>query len=66
MTQEDLANRAGVSRKWISEAESGKTGLRLSTVLQLLDALDVDLVLSPRNAGPVDLDELLGLGELDE
>jgi len=62
MTQNDLAKRANVSQKWISDVESAKSGLRLVNVLVLLDALDVDLVLKSRDVPAVDLDELLGLG----
>ena len=61
LTQVALADRAGVSNKWISDVESGKSSLRFTTVLRLLDALDVDLTLQPRHAPALDLDELLGL-----
>lgn len=61
LTQVALAERAGVSSKWISDVESGKSSLRFTTVLRLLDALDVDLTLQPRDAPSLDLDELLGL-----
>lgn len=61
MTQQSLATRAGVSTKWISHVESNKSGLRFTTVLTLLDALDVDLVLQPRPKPALDLDEFLGL-----
>lgn len=61
LTQMDLAQRAGVSRKWISDVESGKSGLRFTTVLALLDALDVDLTLQTRAKPSLDLDDLLGL-----
>ncbi|MFT4596531.1 MAG: HTH-type transcriptional regulator/antitoxin HipB [Paracrocinitomix sp.] len=61
ITQMDLAQRAGVSRKWISDVESNKSGLRFTTILVLLDALDVDLTLQPRDKPSLDLDDLLGL-----
>lgn len=61
MTQIALAKRAGVSNKWISDVESGRSSLRFTTVLKLLDALDVDLTLQPRAKPSLDLDNVLGL-----
>jgi len=61
MTQIALAEKAGVSNKWISDVESGRSSLRFTTVLRLLDALDVDLTLQPRAKPSLDLDDLLGL-----
>jgi len=61
MTQADLATRAGVSRKWISDLESGRSSLRLTKVLILLDALDISLTLQQRAKPSIDLDDLLGL-----
>ena len=61
MTQIALAKRAGVSNKWISDVELGRSSLRFTTVLRLLDALDVDLTLQPRSKPSLDLDDLLGL-----
>lgn len=42
-TQADVAARAGVSRKWVSDFETGKASVDLSAVLRLLDALAVEL-----------------------
>lgn len=42
-TQAEVATRAGVSRKWVSDFETGKTSVDLSAVLRLLDALAVEL-----------------------
>jgi len=61
MTQIALAEKAGVSNKWISDVESARSSLRFTTVLRLLDALDVDLTLQPRAKPSLDLDDLLGL-----
>jgi len=61
LTQMALAQRAGVSRQWISDVESGRSSLRFTTILTLLDALDVDLTLQPRQKPSLDLDDLLGL-----
>ena len=71
LTQSELADRVGVSRKWIIDVEHGKPTVALSHLLRLLDALDLDLRVAPRkrsdrhdrDARPgtttVDLDDLL-------
>lgn len=58
-TQRDLAGRASVSRKWISDFERGASGGDVTTVLRLLDALG--LVLEVRTDG----DELATGGDSD-
>jgi HTH-type transcriptional regulator / antitoxin HipB len=42
--QQTLADRVGCSRKWISEAESGKPTMELHRVLKTLDVLGVRLM----------------------
>lgn len=65
MSQAQLAERAGVSRKWIYEFEAGKPAAELSLILRVLDALDFELELAPREVRPdgpehpVDLDAVL-------
>lgn len=64
LSQADLALRAGVSRKWISEFESGKSTAELGLVLRVLDALGLSIELSSTQAstedrGAVDLDLIL-------
>lgn len=66
MNQAELAERAGVSRKWVYEFEAGKPAAEFGLLLRVLDALGLDLELMPRgDAGPagrgdaVDLDALL-------
>ena len=65
-SQAEVARRASVSRKWISDFETGKDTVDLAAVLRLLDALDISLrsVDSPPadERAPhdgVDLDDLL-------
>ena len=43
MSQAQLADRAGVSRKWIYEFEAGKPSAELGLLLRVLDALDLTL-----------------------
>jgi HTH-type transcriptional regulator / antitoxin HipB len=47
MTQDELATRAGVSRKWIYEFEAGKPNAELGLILRVFDALGLVLELGP-------------------
>jgi HTH-type transcriptional regulator / antitoxin HipB len=60
LTQSDLADAAGVSRRWLLGLESGKETTQVGLVFRTLDALG--LVLDARADAPpdpVDLDGLL-------
>ena len=66
LSQAQLARQAGVSRKWISEFESGKSTAELGLVLRVLDALDLSLELveqadlsRDQSRGAIDLDAVL-------
>jgi HTH-type transcriptional regulator / antitoxin HipB len=66
LSQAELARRAGVSRKWISEFEAGKPTAELGLVIRVLDELGIMLDLTSgeeaapsRTAQRVDLDALL-------
>lgn len=62
LSQATLAGRAGVSRQWISYVEAGKPTVELGRVLQVLEALGVEVRLhAAEGAGgsAVDLDALL-------
>ncbi|HUW88078.1 MAG TPA: helix-turn-helix domain-containing protein [Candidatus Paceibacterota bacterium] len=48
LTQTELANQAGVSRKWISTFEKGSSRAELELVLRLIDTLGLDLVIVDR------------------
>ena len=43
LTQDQLAARAGVTRRWLSALESGKAGVELGLVLAAFDALGINL-----------------------
>jgi transcriptional regulator with XRE-family HTH domain len=65
-SQAEVARRASVSRKWVSDFETGKDSVDLAAVLRLLDALDISLnsvesaPTDDRASGDgVDLDDLL-------
>lgn len=51
MTQAQLALRAGVQPHHISNIENGVTNPKMSTVLALLAALDLDWQIAPRKPG---------------
>jgi HTH-type transcriptional regulator/antitoxin HipB len=66
LSQAELARRAGISRKWISEFEAGKPTAEFGLVIRVLDELGMVLdvlnreeVAPPRAAARVDLDALL-------
>src|SRR5436305_870528 len=52
-TQRDLASRLGLTQKHISGIESGKIVPRYDTLLELVRALDRDLLMVPRALVPV-------------
>lgn len=64
LSQADLAELAGVGRKWVLELEHGNSGARLDHVLSVIEVLGLEL--SARTAGvrsvqTRDLDEILGI-----
>jgi HTH-type transcriptional regulator / antitoxin HipB len=68
LSQAQAADRAGVSREWINKFEAGRSRSELRLVLELIAALDMQLLLveqggeplvTARPEGHVDLDELL-------
>ena len=67
-SQADIAERAGVSRKTLSELETGRAAPRFANLMQVLHALDLTLSIAPAGAptpapaapsSPVSLDTLL-------
>ncbi|MYA40520.1 MAG: helix-turn-helix transcriptional regulator [Gemmatimonadetes bacterium] len=66
LTQAEVAWATGVSRKWLSEAESGKAAVSLGLVLGVLDALGYEVEFVPQ---PDDFDleaHLDRLGSTDD
>jgi y4mF family transcriptional regulator len=57
LSQADLARGSGVSRKWISEFEAGKSTVELSLVMRVLEALDLDMSLSASSASTVSCED---------
>ena len=60
LTQEVLAKRARVSRRWLSDLEAGKETAEVGMVLRTLCTLDVVLDAQPmERLAPISLDDLL-------
>ena len=56
LSQTDLATRAGVSRRWLSDLESGKTTAEVGLVFRVMAALGLFLDARPEPEPEVDLD----------
>lgn len=61
MTQADLAEAAGVSRRWLLNLESGKPTAEIGLIFRTLDALGLSLEVHGEagQSGDVDLDSWL-------
>lgn len=55
LSQQELADRAGVSRKWISEIENTKRTAEIGSILRVLRALGRTIQLAPIPEPTVDL-----------
>ena len=49
LTQPGLASLAGCSERFVRELESGKPGVRLDKLQQVLDVLGLELHIEPRS-----------------
>ncbi|MEE4296129.1 MAG: helix-turn-helix domain-containing protein [Wenzhouxiangella sp.] len=59
MTQTELASRAGLRQATVSQAENGLETVKLNTLMDLVRALDLEVVLRPRTKGShKDIEEL--------
>ena len=62
LTQVQLADKVGVSRKWIIDLEAGKRAIELSLVLRTFSALDLQLEAReciPSAAEDTDIDRIV-------
>ncbi len=61
LTQVQLSKAAGVSRRWLSDLEAGKSTAEVGLVFKVLSALGLILDASPRTSDPgaIDLDAVL-------
>lgn len=51
LTQKQLAGQLGMRQATVSQLESGLPGARLSTLMDVLAALDLELVIGQRSKG---------------
>lgn len=51
LTQTQMAERAGVRQATVSQVETGLETVKLSTVMGMLRALDLEIVVQPRTKG---------------
>lgn len=65
-TQGQLAERAGLSRRWVSEIENGKSTAQIGKILVALEVLNIELhddvsvgPVRPSETRAIDLDVLL-------
>ncbi len=49
MSQTELADRSGMRQELISKIESGHTGSKISSICDLLAALDLEMTIGPRS-----------------
>jgi HTH-type transcriptional regulator/antitoxin HipB len=59
LTQSALAGLAGLRQATISDVESGREGSKLSTLLEILAALDLELTISERRKDTPKLEDLM-------
>ena len=56
MTQSQLAARAGVSRRWLSDLEAGKSTAEVGLVFKTVSALGLFVDVRPEPEDSIDLD----------
>ncbi|MFN3521275.1 MAG: helix-turn-helix domain-containing protein [Phenylobacterium sp.] len=49
MNQTELAERVGVGRRWLTQVENGKSGAEIGLLLRTLNALGLEMTLSPQH-----------------
>ncbi|MBT2500097.1 helix-turn-helix transcriptional regulator [Agromyces sp. ISL-38] len=49
LSQQAIAERAGVTREWVVRFEGGKASVRLDRVFDVLTVLDLSVELNPRH-----------------
>jgi HTH-type transcriptional regulator/antitoxin HipB len=60
LSQQALAEKCGLWQETISKIERGLPGAKIETIMQIMAALDLELVVRPRTRGNLDyLEEML-------
>ncbi len=57
-SQSDLGSKAGLRQATISTLESGEPGTRLRTLVDVMAALDLEVVIRDRSKAPKSIEEL--------
>lgn len=57
-SQSDLGSRAGLRQATISTLESGEPGTRLRTLVDVMAALELEMVIQDRSKAPKSIEEL--------
>ncbi len=63
MTQQELADAAGVSRKLVCDAEAGKLTMQLDGLVKICNALGCDLVVREAPSGRPTYSDVLAFGQ---
>jgi HTH-type transcriptional regulator/antitoxin HipB len=59
LNQTQLAQLAGLRQEMISKIETGQKGVKLSTLCDLLAALDLEIAIAPRTkSSPADIEDI--------
>ena len=58
LSQSDLGSRAGLRQATISTLESGEPGTRLRTLVDVMAALELEVVIQGRSKAPKSIEEL--------
>ena len=58
LSQNDLGSRAGLRQATISTLESGEPGTRLRTLVDVMAALELEVVIQKRSKAPKSIEEL--------
>ena len=59
MSQSQLSAAANVSRRWLTDFESGKPTAEIGLVFRVIHALGLVLEISPWNSSDFDLDDVI-------
>lgn len=63
LTQQQLADKAGVSRAWLAKVESGHRKAEVEYLMRALAALGLTLAIAPASPPDVDVELLAALRE---
>jgi transcriptional regulator with XRE-family HTH domain len=62
LTQEAVSRTSGIAAPNLSKIESGRSDIRISTLMRILDAMNMDIEFGPRGA-PISLQGVLAQSE---